>query len=124
MKWDIYYSLKKDPDISAHVKNEIKFYEYPPTNSVEGIYIVIDPLDVPRPDDYADNQPLTDDYLFQIEVWGKDGSKVEEVAKTVRKVMGSIGFTQGSGVDEWDKETEVFRDARRYEGKFYDVKII
>ncbi|PAM91415.1 hypothetical protein B4N84_28470 [Flavobacterium sp. IR1] len=119
MKWEIHDRLKADPVISEHVKNPIRFYEYPPTESMEGIYIVIDTIDVPRPGDYADNKPLTDDFLFQIEVWGKNGAIVEKVAKRVREVMGSLSFKQGSGIDEFDSGSNVFRDARRYEGKIY-----
>ncbi len=91
---------------------------------MEGVYIVIDPLDVPRPGDYADDQPLTDDYLYQIEVWSQDYLLTNNVAKEVRKVMLAIGFGQGSGVDEWDSDTRIYRDARRYEGKVYVSEII
>lgn len=124
MKWKIYQAFRADPFLAEQVTNEIKFYEYPPTDQMEGIYVVVDPLDVPRPGDYADNQPLTEAFLFQIEVWGKDGEKVEAVAKRISKVMRGLGFGQGSGIDEWDKETAIFRDARRYEGKTYDEEIM
>ncbi|WP_078597116.1 hypothetical protein [Evansella clarkii] len=124
MKWEIHDALKADPVIDEHVKNPIKFYEYPPTESMSGVYIVIDSLDVPIPEDYADNKPLSDSYLYQIEVWSKDSLLTEKVAKRVRKVLLTLGFGQGAGVDEWDKDTGVFRDARRYEGKAYDSEII
>ncbi|MED1603649.1 hypothetical protein [Alkalihalophilus marmarensis] len=124
MKWEIEKNLREDPYISQHVHNSIKFYEYPPTDKMEGIYIVIDPLDVPIPSEFADNQPLTNDYLYQVEVWSKNGELNELVAKRVSKVMQEIGFAQGSGVDEYDKSLEVFRDARQYRGKFYDQETI
>ncbi|WP_100373076.1 hypothetical protein [Bacillus sp. FJAT-45037] len=120
----IYEKLLENQYIVLNVGNRIKFYEYPPTDSMEGVYIVIDPLDVPRPGDYADDQPLTDDYLYQIEVWSQDYLLTNNVAKEVRKVMLAIGFGQGSGVDEWDSDTRIYRDARRYEGKVYVSEII
>ncbi|MFK3938941.1 hypothetical protein ACI2JA_15685 [Alkalihalobacillus sp. NPDC078783] len=119
MKWKIYHTLKADPFITARVTNEIKFYEYPPTDKMEGIYIVVDPIDVPRPGDYADNQPLTDDYLFQVEVWGMDGALVEEVAKRVRKILLDMSFSPGSGEDQYDKDTKIYRYVRQYDGVFY-----
>ena len=39
MKWKIYHALKADPYITTHVLNEIKFYEYPPTDHMDGIYL-------------------------------------------------------------------------------------
>ncbi|MEW4223137.1 hypothetical protein [Rossellomorea marisflavi] len=119
MKWKIYHALKADSYITTHVINEIKFYEYPPTDHMEGIYVVVDPLDVPCPGDYADNQPLTDDYLFQVEVWGKDGALVELIAKRIRKILLGMSFSPGSGDDQWDKETKIYRYVQRYEGVFY-----
>jgi hypothetical protein len=124
VKWEIRNKLLEDPYIAQYVENRIKFYEYPPTENMEGIYIVIDPLEPPRPGDYADNKPLTDDYLYQIEVWSPDPEIGEGVAKEVRKVMLEIGFAQGSGIDEYDKDLNIFRDARQYSGKFYDPETI
>jgi len=33
--------------------------------------------------------------------------------------MWNFGFHQGTGPDEWDEETGIYRDARRYRGKLY-----
>jgi hypothetical protein len=116
----IYDALKADPLIQEKVGNRIKFYEYPSTKNVSGPVIVIEPLDTPIPSDFADNKWLTDDYLYQIEVWSKVMSDTKSIAERIRQVMWSINFGQsGGGIDEWDKDFGIYRDARRYRGKVY-----
>jgi hypothetical protein len=117
----IYSVLKTSSLIQQKVESRIKFYEYPPTETVQGVYIVIDPLDTPRPGDYADNEWLTDEYFYQIDVWSKSRIDTKEIAKEVRNILRKeLGFSQyGTGVDEWDRETGIYRDARRYRGKDY-----
>jgi hypothetical protein len=121
MIYKVYEVLKTSNLIREKVGNRIKFYEYPPTDKVQGVYIVIDPIDTPRPGDYADNQWLTDEYFYQIDVWSKNLQDTQAVAKEVRQIMWTeIGFAQDStGPDEFDKETGIYRDARRYRGKEY-----
>jgi Protein of unknown function (DUF3168) len=121
MIYKVYEVLKTSNLIQEKVGSRIKFYEYPPTDKVQGVYIVIDPLETPRPGDYADNKWLTDEYFYQIDVWSKSRNDTEEVAKEIHKILREgLGFAKyGSGVDEWDKETGIYRDARRYRGKEY-----
>jgi len=120
----IYNALIADEYIKQQAFGRIKFYEYPETGSVTHPYIVIDPLGPPLPDDYADNEPLTDEYLYQIDVWTKNRLVTKELAKRIKKVMRELGFGYFAGaVDEYDKETGIFRDARRYRGKFYTEEV-
>ncbi|MDO6849196.1 hypothetical protein Q4S57_14645 [Priestia megaterium] len=121
MIYKVYEALKTNPLIQEKVNNRIKFYEYPPIDNMQGVYIVIDPIDTPKPGDYADNQWLTDEYFYQIEVWSKSLLDTQTIAKEVRKIMWEkLGFPQyGTGLDEWDKDTRIYRDARRYRGKEY-----
>lgn len=123
MIYKIYESLIADPLIQEKAGNRIKFYEYPSTENFAGTYVVIDPLDNPIPKDYADNKWLTEDHLFQIEVWSKSLSDRDAVAKQIRQVMWEkLGFSQtGGGVDEWEKDLNIYRDARRYRGKVYVI---
>lgn len=124
MIYKIYEALKDDPLIIEKVDNRIKFYEYPSTDDIEkGSYIVIDPLDPPKPSDYADNEWLKEDYLFQIEVWSRSQTDRDLVAKRIQSIMWkTIGFANtGGGVDEWDKDLNIYRDARRYRGKVYII---
>lgn len=122
MIWDIYDSLTKNDVIKDLVGKRIKFYEYPEVNDMKETHIIIDPLDAPKPDDYADNKWLTDDYLFQIDVWSKDMEERNLIANTIREVLwNKLNIRQfgGNGIDEYDKEHDVFRDARQYRGKKY-----
>lgn len=121
MIYKVYNALKTNNLIQQKVENRIKFYEYPATNKVQGVYIVIDPLEPPRPGDYGDNQWLTEEYLFQIDVWSRNRDDTKAVAKEVQKIMWEeLGFGQDSvGPDEFDKDTGIYRDARRYLGKEY-----
>lgn len=117
----IYESFLIDSLIQEKVGTRIKFYEYPATGDVKNTYIIIDPLDTPKPSDYADNKWLTEDFLFQIEVWSRSLTDRDLVAKQIRTVMwNKLGFAQyGGGIDEYDKDLNIYRDGRRYRGKAY-----
>lgn len=122
MLMNIYNKLIENETIAAEATGRIKFYEFPPKESMTGVHIVIDPLDVPLPKDYADNKPLTRDYLYQIDVWSKDRNKTREVSEAVFDVMEEMNFRQRNGVDEYDPDFQIFREARRYNGRFYTKK--
>jgi hypothetical protein len=115
----IYDALMVNSAIKEAAYGRIKFYEFPETGEVTAPFIIIDPLDVPLPKDFADDTWLTYDCLFQIDVWSKKRTATRELSRQIRDVMWTLGFSQGSGVDEWDKGTGIFRDARRYRGKLY-----
>ena len=120
----VYNALKADPLINSEVGSRIKYYEYPATGDIAGPTIVLEEVDAPRPDDYADNNWMTEDYFVHVEVWVKGASgrkKRDSIAKQIRKVMwDKLGFSQSSSMQpEWDKDTNTFRDARRYRGKAY-----
>ncbi|GIN74030.1 hypothetical protein J14TS2_45050 [Bacillus sp. J14TS2] len=119
MIWTIYNELTADGVISDLIGNRIKFYEYPEPNDVKETHIIIDPLDPPKPGDFADDNWLTDDYLFQIDVWSKDMVARDLIANKIRHVMWQLNFRQIGGMDEYDKEYDIYRDARRYRGKAY-----
>lgn len=115
----IYNELMKDEYIVAQAKGRIKFYEYPETGDVTAPYIVIDPLDSPLPSDYADDSWLTNDYMFQIDVWTKNRLITMKLSKHVQDALWNIGFPARGGVDEYDKDTKIYRVAKRYRGKVY-----
>ncbi len=119
MKWHIYDALLTDAVISDLVSNRIKFYEYPEAKDVKETHIIIDPIDVPKPGDYADDKWLTDDYLFQIDVWSKNMTERDLIANKIRHIMWQLNFRQVGGMDEYDNEYDIYRDARRYRGKAY-----
>ena len=121
----IYNELIKDDYIKQQASGRIKFYEYPSTGDVTGPYIVIDPLSPPLPDVYGDDEPIADSYIYQIDVWTKSRTVTKEIAKHVSVVMRRLGYGYfAGGVDEWDKDTGIYRDARRYRNTIYDEALI
>lgn len=116
----IYEALSSDALIASKVETRIKYYTYPETGDVTKPYIVIDPLMPPTPDDYADNKWMTETHLIQIDVWAKTRADKDLLGNQIQLVMKNAGFYQsGSGVDEYDKDVQIYRDGRRYLGKFY-----
>lgn len=121
---EIYKVLKSDPFISGQVEDRIKYYEYPASGDKFGPIIVLEEVGPEMPGDFADNIWLTEDYFIHVEVWvqGSGGRKKRDaIAKQIKKVMwNKMGLAQVSGMPpEWDKDTNTFRDARRYRGKAY-----
>jgi len=115
-----YEGMMENPFIAEHASGRIKFYEYPETGDVSNPYIVLDPLDAPKPNDYADNKWLTNDYMVQIDVWTKDRHLTRELSAEITRTMWNLNFGQyGGGTNEWDENTGIFREARRYRGKRY-----
>lgn len=113
----IYDALLTDSYIGEQTSGRIKFFEYPESSSLEEPFIIIEPLDVPAPSDYADETWLTYDCLYQIEVWTKNRTITKELGKKVHQVMWKLGFRQNGGISEYD--SGIFRDARRFGGKLY-----
>lgn len=121
---NVYEILAADPFIQTEVQDRIKFYKYPENGDMDKPIIVLEEVVPPDPDDYADNNWLTEDFFLHIEVWvkGKGGRKKrDQLAKRVRDLMWSkLGFAQvGAMPPEWDKDYKIYRDARRYRGKLY-----
>jgi hypothetical protein len=113
----IYNALIADEFIAEQASGRIKYYEYPESGNVEEPYIIIDPLDVPEPSDFADDTWLTYDCLYQIEVWTKNRTTTRQLGERVHEVLWRLGFRQNGGLSEYD--SEIFRDARRFRGKLY-----
>ena len=121
---EIYYALTDDPVINQMAGGRIKFYDYPATGDVTGPYIVIDPLSPPLPAEHGDGEVLTEDYMYQIDVWTKSRLQTKELAKRIQNVMRAKGFgAYGGAADEYDRETGIYRDARRYRGQEYTEEV-
>lgn len=118
---DYMYSLLiADSIINQYVGNRIKYYEYPATGDFSGIYIVLDPIDPDRIGDYADNTYLSEESLIQVDIWSDSRKTRDLVAKQIRKILVEENeFSEKTGPDEWDKDTGIFRIARRYSKKLY-----
>jgi hypothetical protein len=123
----IYNALIADPYILEKASGRIKFYEYPESATLSQPFIIIDPLGPPLDTDYGDDEPLAEEYMYQIDVWTKDRKTTKELARRVKIALRAQGFYYYSGgVDEYDRETKIYRDARRFRGKVYseDIKAL
>lgn len=121
----IYEALRSDAFILEKVEERFKYYTYPETGDVKKPYIIITPLSPPDPGDYADNHWLTEESLIQIDVWAKTRLDKDLLGAQIQNVMWSMGFGKsGTGIDEHDKEVDIFRDGRRYNCKIYTHELI
>ncbi|MEB6233840.1 hypothetical protein [Mammaliicoccus sciuri] len=128
MTMEIYNALLSDTELMKHVdKKDIKFQEYPNAQSIVNTAIIIDPLISPNPSDYADNDNLTYEFLYQVDVFVKQNKGVkgrllcERLILRVQQVLRSNGLLDtGTGVKpDWDKENSLHRQTKRFEGKIY-----
>lgn len=119
----IYEALIADQEIATQAAGKIKFYEFPDSMTMDvGPYIVIEPVDVPLPRDFADDQYLKYDVFVAIETWSKSRGLTKNIADKIEAILWNLGLVQNGGLDEYDEG--IFRDVRRYRGKFYRDEII
>lgn len=98
--------------------DRVKFYDYPATAPRQMEYIVIDPIGAEAPAVFGDNVTIALSQMFQVEVRGACRVPVHEIAQAIKEALEPIGLIQKpGGVDEYDKELDVYRDARRYDGE-------
>ena len=124
----IYDAIINNEEIMKHVpKNNLKVFDYPNAQEIKDIVIVIDPLDTPKPDDFADNDNLTYEYLYQIDVFVKQNKGVngrvisDRLVFLIQRIMWEVlGFGETSSIKpEYIKEFNIYRQAKRFEGKQY-----
>ena len=124
---DIYNVLINDEHVMSIVpRGNIKFLEYPEPATMKKPYIVIDMLDDPIPDTYADNQHLALDYLIQLDLYipgtylNPRKTRDELSYHILLLLRDKLGLSNTSNAKpEYDKDLNIFRSARRYEGVFY-----
>jgi len=119
---NIYAELLKDPLIQAKVSNRIRFYEYPESLEKVYPYIVIDPIATPRPVGFGDNKRIVYEYFYQIDVFTQSFNDVNEITVAMSNVLWEMGFEEnGSGVDQYDSDLDVYRQAKRFIGQFENL---
>lgn len=126
---EMYETFLDDPVISKHVKaGNIKFFDYPNAKDISGNIIVIDEIVSPTMNDFADDQPLTYEYIFQVDVFVKqnnnnvNGSLLSrELILRVSKVMWEhFGFGEfDSFSPEYLKDFSLYRTSKQYRGRKY-----
>lgn len=124
----IYEAIIDNKEIMNHVqKNNIKFFDYPNAQEIKDVVIVIDPLDTPTPTDFGDNDNLTYEYFYQIDVFVKQKQGVngrvlsDRLVFLIKRIMWEVlGFGETSSIKpEYIKEFSIYRQAKRFEGKQY-----
>ena len=128
---DIYNVLTVDEYIAEYVGTRIRFNDFPDVKTINEPYIVIDEIDDPLPLEYADNDNLALSYLVQIDVYTKVKSGTnarllrDEISYRISRLLKEeLGMTNTSNAKpEYDREFNLYRSARRYEGVFYREEI-
>ena len=124
----IYEAIIDNKEIMNQVqKNNIKFFDYPNAQEIKDVVIVIDPLDTPTPTDFGDNDNLTYEYFYQIDVFVKQKQGVngrvlsDRLVFLIQRMMWEVlGFGETSSIKpEYIKEFSIYRQAKRFEGKQY-----
>ena len=121
----IYEAIIDNKEIMNHVqKNNIKFFDYPNAQEIKDVVIVIDPLDTPTPTDFGDNDNLTYEYFYQIDVFVKQKQGVngrvlsDRLVFLIQRMMWEVlGFGETSSIKpEYIKEFSIYRQTKRFEG--------
>lgn len=124
----IYEAITDNGEIMQHVqKNNIKFFDYPNAQEVKDVVIVIDPLDTPTPSDYGDDDNITYTYFYQIDVFVKQNKGIngrvlsDRLVFLLQRIMWEqLGFGETSSMKpEYIKDFNLYRQAKRFEGKQY-----
>lgn len=125
---DFYNAFIKDEELSRYIdSNSIKFFEYPNANSIKNVIIVIDELTAPIPRDYADNNNLTYEFAYQIDVFVKNDSNKSgrllsnRLILRVQKILWEVfGFGEfDSSKPEYMSDFSLFRQTKKFKGKQY-----
>lgn len=124
----IYQAITANKEIMPYVNHEdIKFFDYPNANEIDGNVIVIDPLDTPTPTDFGDDDNLTYEYFYQVDVFVKNKPNMngrvvsDKLIFLIQRIMWEqLGFGETSSVKpEYIKEFNLYHQAKRFEGKQY-----
>ncbi|WP_436950614.1 hypothetical protein [Staphylococcus xylosus] len=124
----IYKAITDNQEIMNNVnKNDIKFYDYPNAQEIKMTCIVIDPIDTPKPSDFADDDNMTYEYLFQIDIFVKQNTGIngrvlsDRLVFLLQRIMWEqLGFGETSSIKpEYIKDFKLYHQAKRFEGKQY-----
>ncbi len=125
---DMYNAFLKDEVLSQYVdKQSIKFINYPNANDIKNTMIVIDDLQSPIPRDYADDDNLTYEYVYQVDVFVKQNTNTnsrllcERLILRVQKIMWQqLGFVEiVSAEPQFNEEHAFYRRTKVFKGKQY-----
>lgn len=73
-----------------------------------------------RPYDYSSDKQTSYYCELQIDAWqDENNDDVFEIGQTIQKVMKEMNFQQSTYINEYDPDTTLDRDGRRYVGIIY-----
>lgn len=129
MMMELYTAFLDDPVISKHIKaNDVKFFDYPNANDIKNNVIVIDEIISPSMQNFADDNPLTYEYIFQVDVFVKQNSNnvngsllSRELILRISKIMWQqFGFGEFDSFNpEYLKDFSLYRTSKQYRGRKY-----
>ncbi|MCR1834973.1 hypothetical protein NSA56_11260 [Oceanobacillus caeni] len=110
-----YQLLINDNELMDLVGSPDKIFKYhvPEEHREQPPIIRLHPISE-LPTEYADNQQLGWDCILQIDVW--DSQNARKIALKINELMKTIDFKQSAPTYEFDEETYLIRDGRRYRG--------
>lgn len=126
--YEIYSALMSDDVISKYINNDnFSFFIYPNANNVIDHTIVIDEVFSPQATDFADDNPMTYEYLLQIDVFIKQKNNVNgsllsrELILRVSKIMWEkFGFGEfNSFKTEYYNDFNLYHASKQFRGKNY-----
>lgn len=100
-------------------KGKVFKYHIPEENREDPPLIRIYPISE-LPTEYADNKQLAWDCILQIDVW--DSNNARKIALRVHELMKNINFKQSTPTFDFDEDTYLIRDGRRYRGVLISKK--
>src|SRR5699024_1067187 len=111
----IYKLLAGDSALETLLGGNNKIYKYhvPEEFRSSPPIIRISPISE-LPTGHADNMQLAWDCILQIDVW--DTANSRKIALRIHELMKNIKFVQSTPTFDFDPETYLIRDGRRYRG--------
>lgn len=112
----VYQTLINDEALMELVGEGGSLFKYhiPEENREHPPLIRISPISE-LPTEYADNDQLAWDIIVQVDVWCF--TKAREIALRINELMKTINLQQSTPTFEYDPDTYLIRDGRRYRGK-------
>lgn len=122
---EFYDVFNNDPVVSQHVSS-IRFSDYPNANDITTPVIVIDDLSTPIPGDFADDDNLTYQYIYQIDLFVKQSNENGRLLSNrlilrIQRIMREqFDFKVNmSGKPDYNKEFNFFKSTVSFTGKKY-----
>lgn len=123
---EMYTAFMNDELLSEHIES-IRFFDYPNANDVTEPIIVIDDLSTPIPSDFGDNDYLSHQFIYQVDLFIKQNESINgrllstRLIQRVQRIMwDEFNFhVSMSGKPDYLKDFNLFRTTISFKGKIY-----